>query len=305
MNKKWARVAVSHPAFSGLSRPVLQSLLGELREPWDTKAEDQRRVRRGRDRVRGAGAGRKYQLGFEERVLVTLVVLRFQLPHACLAVVFGVDRATITRAVHQVRPLLAKRGFHTPEGPRLRTLADVFAYANHHGVQLRVDGTEIQVRRPKADRPGRRAFVSGKKKQNTVKVTMVTSPTGRVLWCGAPRPGRMHDQTAIRTEGISEQLRLYPKVQVLVDAGYLGLVKEYPDQITGPPKRPNKTASPEDVAAFEKTRKAQSSKRISVEHGIAEIKAWRSLQRWIGKREHLPETITAIAGLASDRTKTA
>ena len=174
--------------FWGLSRPALVGLLGELREPWVAKAEGQRRARRGRSRLRRSGAGRAYRLGFEDRVLVTLVVLRFQLPHSCLAALFGVDRAMITRAVHQIRPLLAARGFQTPHGPRLRTLADVFAYANQHGVQLRIDGTEVQVRRPAAGRPGRRAFVSGKKKQNTMKFTLITSHTGPVLWWGAPGP---------------------------------------------------------------------------------------------------------------------
>jgi len=44
-----------------------------------------------------------------------------------------------------------------PEQPglRLRTLEDVFAYAE--GVQLRIDGTDVQVRRPQAGRPGRKA----------------------------------------------------------------------------------------------------------------------------------------------------
>jgi len=118
-------------------------------------------------------------------------------------------------------------------------------------------------------------------------------------------PGRMHDQTAARTEGIGEQPRLYPNVRVLVDAGYRGLANKYPDQVTGPPKRPTRTASPENVTEFEQARKAQSSERISVEHGIAEAKAWRPLQRWIGKRGHLPETVAAIASLASDRVRAA
>jgi hypothetical protein len=55
-------------------------------------------------------------------------------------------------------------------GLRLHTLADVFAYASAHGVELRIDGTGVQVRRPRANRPGRRAFVSGKKKMDTKKV---------------------------------------------------------------------------------------------------------------------------------------
>jgi Helix-turn-helix of DDE superfamily endonuclease len=50
-------------------------------------------------------------------VLITLVSLRFQLPHQALAVLYGVDRATVTRAVGEVRPLLAARGFAVPGQP--------------------------------------------------------------------------------------------------------------------------------------------------------------------------------------------
>jgi hypothetical protein len=65
----------------------------------------------------------------------TYVVLRFQLPHQALAVLYGVDRSSVTRAVHEVRPLLARWGFAVPGQPqlRLRTLADVFAYASACG----------------------------------------------------------------------------------------------------------------------------------------------------------------------------
>jgi hypothetical protein len=48
-------------------------------------------------------------------------------------------------------------------------------------VRLRIDGTEAQVRRPQAGRPGRRAFVYGKKKQNTIKSTAVSDGAGRLL----------------------------------------------------------------------------------------------------------------------------
>ena len=54
------------------------------------------------------------------------------------------DRSTVTRAIREVRPLLAARGFAVPGRPglQLRTLADVFAYASAQGVELRLDGTE-------------------------------------------------------------------------------------------------------------------------------------------------------------------
>lgn len=99
----------------------------------------------------------------------------------------------------------------------------MFAYVEAAGIRLRIDGAETQVRRPKAGRPGRRAFVSGKKKQNTIKTTTISDGQGRLLWSGADRPGRMHDQTAMRTEGIAEHFRLHPKVTAQVDEGYRGL----------------------------------------------------------------------------------
>ena len=153
------------------------------------------RQRRGHVRLRAEGAGPGRELPFTDRVIAALVVLRFQLPHAALALFYQVDRSTITRAAGEVRPLLAARGFAVPGEPglRVRTLADVFAYAASQGVHLRIDGTDVQVRRPRANRPGRRAFVSGNKKQNTIKPTAISDGQGRLLWLGAIRPGRMHD----------------------------------------------------------------------------------------------------------------
>ncbi|MBO0655882.1 hypothetical protein J1792_24820 [Streptomyces triculaminicus] len=95
------------------------------------------------------------------------------------------------------------------------------------------DGAETQVRRPQADRPGRRALVSGKRKQNTIKTTTFRDGQGRLLLSGLVRPGPMHDQTAVRTEGITEQSRTRPGVKAKVDSGYLGLAKEFPSAVTG------------------------------------------------------------------------
>ncbi|MFE9535615.1 hypothetical protein [Streptomyces sp. NPDC006691] len=114
------------------------------------------------------------------------------LPHAALAELHGTARSAVSRAIGEIRPLLAVRGFAVPNRPeiRLRTLADVFAYADIEGIRLRIDGAETQVRRPRANRPGRRAFASGERKQNTIKTTTISDGQGRLLWSGADRPGR-------------------------------------------------------------------------------------------------------------------
>ncbi|MFI9781762.1 transposase family protein [Streptomyces sp. NPDC051956] len=209
MKLTWARAACSHPALSGVSRAHFGELFAELAAPWQATRQSGLGEARGRERRRAAGAGRKPKLVFCDRLLLALVHLRHQLPHEVLAEMYGVDRSTVSTAIRQVRPLLAARGFAVPDRPgaRLRTLEDVFAYAEAEDVELRLDGAETQVRRPRAGRPGRRAFVSGKRRQNTIKTTTFGDGQGRMLLSEVVRPGRMHDQTALRTEGFAEQLR--------------------------------------------------------------------------------------------------
>jgi hypothetical protein len=156
----------------------------------------------------------------------------------------------VTRAVREIRPLLAGRAYATPAGPRLHTLADVFAYAAAHGIRLRADGSEVQFRRPKAGRPGRRAFVSGKKRQNTVKFTKISDGRGRTLRDGAFRPGRMHDQAAVKTEGIDTLLSQFSQVKFEMDSGYGGLRRDHPAQVSIPPRRPAKDARAGAAAAW-------------------------------------------------------
>ncbi|MFD0567722.1 transposase family protein [Kitasatospora saccharophila] len=298
------RAVLTHRLFTGVSRRHLGSLIAELAEPWQTVVEGRRHEVRGGVGKRTVGAGARHQLVFTDRVVATLIHLRHDLPHAVLGLLFGVDRSTVTRAIGEIRTLLARRGCAVPDRPgvRLRTLADVFAYAQAEGVELRLDATEIQVRRPVASRGGRRAFVSGKKKQNTMKATVIADHLGRTLWTDALRPGRMHDATAARNEGIADCFRHFPEVEVLLDDGYLGLRRDHPGQAITPPRKPNKSALADVHARWEQARHQHSSDRITVEHALADHKRWKQLLRWTHRRNNLPDTYRAIAGLVSDRT---
>ncbi len=57
---------------------------------------------------------------FIDRLLATLVHLRHGVTHDVLACWFGVSRSTITRAIGEVRPLLAARCWPAP-GPMRRS----------------------------------------------------------------------------------------------------------------------------------------------------------------------------------------
>ncbi|MGW9452940.1 hypothetical protein [Streptomyces sp. NPDC055632] len=54
----------------------------------------------------------------------------------------------------------------------------------------------------------------------------------------------------------------------------------------------------------ERQRKAHSFQRIRVEHGIAHLKNWWALARHLGRREHMSDTIQAVAGLLSHQQTT-
>ncbi len=117
MSSGWARAALSHRICTGLPRRTLGKLIAELARPWLAQQESRLRDRRGRDRLRAEGAGPGHELAFTDRVIATLVIMRFQLPHAALAVFYGVHRCTITRAVGEIRPLLAARGSRCRASP--------------------------------------------------------------------------------------------------------------------------------------------------------------------------------------------
>ena len=108
--------------------------------------------------------------------------LRHGVTHDVLACWFGVSRSTITRAVGEVRPLLAERGCTVEDGIRLRTLADVIAHLGTRERQVGLrDAAEVRVRRQAAGRVGQRRFVSGKVRTNTVEALVITAAEGRLL----------------------------------------------------------------------------------------------------------------------------
>ncbi|MET8509214.1 transposase family protein, partial [Streptomyces sp. NPDC004787] len=122
---------------------------------------------------------------FIGRLLATLVHLRHGVTRDVLACWFNVDRSTITRAIGEIRPLLAGRGCTISPGVRLRTLVEVIGHLSATGKTGIIDGSEIRVRRPAAGRKDRDRYISGKNKQNAVKSMIFTDEDGRLLFCSA------------------------------------------------------------------------------------------------------------------------
>ncbi|WP_345025946.1 transposase family protein, partial [Streptomyces sedi] len=196
-------VIISNRRITGLAAGVIAELIEEIGPLWQERHQARLAAR---PRKRAVGAGAKHRLVFVDRLLVTLVHLRHGVTHDVLACWFGVDRSTITRAVSEVRPLLAERGCTVSPDVRLRSLADVVDHLGASGKTGIIDGTEIRVRRPSAGRKDRDTFTSGKNKQNAVKSMVVTDGEGRMLWCSPARPASCADITHARQLGLVKLL---------------------------------------------------------------------------------------------------
>ena len=131
------------------------------------------------------------------------------------------------------------------------------------------------MRRPAAHKAGRRRFVSGKARANTVKALVITDAEGRLLFCGQTRPGSIHDLTQVRQAGLVEQLALVPGVPLRADAGYQRLSAQTAGAVLTPrpARRKNQLPVPPALAAaHEAERQVHATKRIRVEHGISHLK---------------------------------
>ncbi|MFJ4689546.1 transposase family protein [Streptomyces sp. NPDC088789] len=288
---------ISNRRITGLTADVIAELVAEIGTLWHER--HQARLA-SRQRKRTVGAGAKHRLVFVDRLLATLVHLRHGTTHDVLACWFGVDRSTITRAIGEVRPLLAERGCTVSPDVRLRSLAEVVDHLGVTGKAGIIDGTEIRVRRPAAGRKDRDKFISGKNKQNAVKSMVVTDDEGRVLFCSPTKPASCADITHARQLGLVKLLAEGPAVEILADAGYQGLGAQTGGRVVTPPHRKfKKNASDWYEEIYERQRKAHSSRRIRVEHGITHLKNWRALARHLGRCEHMSDTVQAIADLLS------
>ena len=134
----WDRTTLAHPALTGLPGKELDDLVAALAGPWSEQREQDLHQRRGSDRQRAPGAGPPPRLTIANRVLATLLHQHLALPYPLLAQLLGVNRTTISRAVQQTRPLLARRGLAAGQpAARLYTLADISAYAARQGIMPR------------------------------------------------------------------------------------------------------------------------------------------------------------------------
>ncbi|MFJ3230581.1 transposase family protein, partial [Streptomyces sp. NPDC086787] len=118
-----------NPELTGMTEPALDALVDQLSQRLEELREHGRSRQRGGDRIRARGAGAKDKLTTADRLLATVLYLRRLGTRDLIAQLFGVNGSTLTRAIHQVQPLLAEDGCTVrPSTARFRTPADITTF---------------------------------------------------------------------------------------------------------------------------------------------------------------------------------
>jgi Rhodopirellula transposase DDE domain len=131
--------ALNCPALTGMSRPDLAALAAALHTPFRARREQQLYALRGGPRRSLGWAGRPYQgkLDLTAHLVITLLCRRLSLPRCQIAALLGVDPTTVSDAVRLAGDLLDAHGTTTEPAPAsLRTLADLYQYAQTAGIDL-------------------------------------------------------------------------------------------------------------------------------------------------------------------------
>jgi hypothetical protein len=231
------------------------------------------RLSKRKDRKRDTGAGRHFKLDVKDRFLMLLVYYRLYITYTLAGVLFDLDQSNICRDIQKIESLV-KQCLPIPQKiynitKRLRTLDEIEKY--FPGFLAFIDSTEQQIPRPTDNKRKRTLFYSGKKKRHTVKTQLMTNNHGIIIYKSNRKNGRRHDYDIYK-----EHHPLTPKEVVNVfDLGYLGVEKDYPEQLSSLPNRKKRNL---DLSEEEKEyNKDRAKKRIVIEHAICRLKKFRIL----------------------------
>ena len=197
-------------------------------------------------RQRKAGGGRKFELGLEERLLLTLMYLRLYVSQTLLGYMFDLDDSNISREINErmmpvlkdVLPLPMQGELLTPSlqkqaKKRIGTLEELLeTYPEFK--EILVDATEQEVPKPK-DKLARKQRYSGKKKRHTLKSQVAVS-NRLVLHLSKHVPGSVHDYSLLRATGVVYTVQAQQR-KLRLDKGYEGVETAYPDADIAKPKR--------------------------------------------------------------------
>lgn len=253
---------------TGVEPSLFLDMVEKVRARW------QRRVIDPKDR-----SGRPWGIGgLEDHLMVLLILYRCAITQDFLGLLYGVDKAAISRALHRIEPIVA-----TVLGVKraIRVSAE-------EAEALIVDATEQPIQRPSRKQ---RCWYSGKKKRHTIKTEAIITEQGKIVSVSTPAPGRVHD-LELRRRGppLPRGSHLY------ADSGYQGIQKDHPDT-----EIPYKKTKKHKLTKDERTYNHGLSRfRVRVEHTFAKIKSFRMFsERFRYSKVTYAAKFSAIAGIVN------
>jgi hypothetical protein len=223
-------------------------------------------------RQRSIGAGRHFKLDVKNRFLMLLVYYRLYMTYTLAGFLFDLDQSSICRDIQKIELLIRKcvpipqKIYHITK--RLKTPEEVERY--FPGFMAFIDCTEQQIPRPE-NRRRRKAYYSGKRKRHTVKTQLMVNNKGTIIHKTGHRKGKRHDYGIYKK---NHPVTPHHVVNVF-DLGYLGVGKDYPEQLSSLPYKKKKD---QGLSAEEKERnKSHSRERMAIEHTICKMKKYRIL----------------------------
>ena len=283
-------------SFTGLTVQEFDNIFDKKITKRYEKHEIQRLSKR-KDREREIGAGRHFKLNKRDRFVMLLVYYRLYITYTLSGFLFNLDQSNICRDIQKIEGLIREclpiPQKTYPITKRLQTKEAVEKY--FPGFLAFTDCTEQQIPRP-VDNKRRNAYYSGKKKRHTVKNQITVNNRGYILHKIRHKKGRKHDYDIYK-----KNYTVTPKqVVTVVDLGYLGIEKDFPEQLSA---LPYKKKINQDLSQEEKEYNIiHSKKRIIVEHTISRLKKYRIMSEIFRNKLRKYNRISDIvAGLVNYR----
>lgn len=257
--------------------PAFKQQLSRHKNRWATVSSELRQRKR--------GAGKPPILSPDDLLLFILFYFRVYPTQDMLGFIFGGHQSWACKWIHRLTPVLEstlKQKKKLPlRSPRKRSKINTFEKLIHECPELKyiIDATERARQRPK-DNEKQKEYYSGKKKNHTIKNTVVTDITGhKILYLGRTNPGSKHDKKMVDEEPV-----LFPRGSTIwMDLGYQG----YKPPNVASVLIPTKNRKMKKITESEKNENKRISKtRVHIEHGIGGIKRSKIVSDRYRNRKH-------------------
>ncbi|WP_152315675.1 IS5 family transposase [Streptococcus pneumoniae] len=224
--------------------------------------------------LKHAKGGRKPKLSLEDLLMATLQYVREYRTYEQIAADFGIHESNLIRRSQWVEVTLVQSGVTISRTP-----------LSSEDTVMIIDATEVKINRPKKEL----ANYSGKKKCYAMKAQAIVTSQGRIVSLDIT-VNYCHDMKLFKMS----RRNIGQAGKILVDSGYQGLMKIYPQAQT-----PRKSSKFKPLTVEDKTyNHALSKERSKVENIFAKVETFKMFSTtYRNHRKRFGLRMNLIAGI--------